>query len=226
MSRLYRLAVLCVLTIVLSVSAPAEAEWFGDLYAGMALTGSRDVDVGSGGTLRNVNFDTSEAVGARVGYWFEDFEFLALALDILRYHPDISGQTVIQNGEPATVRLGNTDIRVISLGFDLMLRYPALKADEFPRGRLQPYFLLGPTLNMATANDTTNFGPPNNQSRSSARAGFNMGAGFVWQFQRHIGLFGEYRYTQFAPNFNFANSTEVQFNVNTHLLTGGISFRF
>ncbi len=107
-----------------------------------------------------------------------------------------------------------------------MLRYPLWRDENFPKGRLQPYFLVGPLMGITKADDTSNFGPPHNQSHLASSAGFNVGVGLLWQFHRHLGLFGEYRYVQFSPTFKFDPAGDVKFNVNSHLLVGGISFRF
>ena len=82
-----------LLLVWASTVAPASAEWFGDLYLGGALTGTQDIDADVV-RFRNVRFDTSLAVGGRGGYWFEDFDYLGLALDVVHFRPDVGAQTV------------------------------------------------------------------------------------------------------------------------------------
>lgn len=220
------LLVLCALALLGWPAGPASAEWFGDLYVGGTFTEGRDLNVG-GDTLRNVSFDTSGLVGGRVGYWIGDFEYLGAALDVLHYRPDIGAQTVrLTTFDPSTTQLGGIDVGVTALSFDVLARVPLLKDEAFPSGRLQPFALLGPILAIARAADSSNFGPPTGQSHVSSQAGFNVGTGLLWEFHRHVGVFGEYRYLQFSPDFTFAPSTQVQFNIRSHLFLGGVSVRF
>ncbi len=219
-----RMVLLGVLTVLSWSAAPASAEWFGDLYVGVALSGKRDVGVGTDTTLRNVEFDTASVVGGRAGYWFEDHDYLALALDLLHYQPDIGAQTVRSTTGPT--RIGSIDLDVTALSINLMLRYPLWRDAAFPKGRLQPYFAVGPTVAITAADDTTNFGPPSKQSHVSSQAGFNVGLGLFWQLHKRFGLFGEYRYLQFRPTFRFESTSDVKFDIRSHLLNGGISVRF
>ena len=92
---------LAVLVAVLSlgvVAAPASAEWFADLFAGVSLTRDHDVklnDVGIGRvTGEDVEFDRSLAWGGRVGRYFDALPFLGLGVDFFRYNPDIPIQSV------------------------------------------------------------------------------------------------------------------------------------
>lgn len=220
-----RIFLLGVLTVLSWSAAPAAAEWFGDLYGGVALSGKRDISVGTDTTLRNVEFGTATVVGGRAGYWFEDHDYLAIALDVLHYQPDIGSQTVRFTPGP-TARVANIDLDVTALSIDLMLRFPLWRDEAFPKGRLQPYFAMGPTVAITKANDTTNFGPPNNQSHVSSPAGFNVGLGLFWPFHKHFGVFGEYRYLQFDPTFRFDPVGDVKFDIKSHLLSGGLSVRF
>ncbi len=219
------MVLLGVLTVLSWSAAPAAAEWFGDLYVGVALSGERDVSVGKDTTLRDVEFDTATVVGGRAGYWFEDHDYLAIALDVLHYQPDIGAQTVRATPGP-TAPVADLDLDVTALSVNLMLRYPLWRDEAFPKGRLQPYFAVGPTVAITAADDTTNFGPPTNQSHVSTPAGFNVSAGLFWQFHKHLGLFGEYRYLQFAPTFPFTSVGDVKFDIKSHLLNGGLSVRF
>jgi hypothetical protein len=180
-----------------STVAPASAEWFGDLYLGGALTGTGTQDIDADvAKFRHVRFDTSLAVGGRGGYWFEDFDYLGLALDVVHFRPDVGAQTV-RTDQGGPLPLAKLDLEVFGLSIDLLLRYPLWRDEQFPTGRLQPYALVGPLVGITTARDTTNVGPPNGQSHTSSPAGFNVGVGPRWALQRHVGLFSEYRYLAF-----------------------------
>jgi opacity protein-like surface antigen len=114
------------------------------------------------------------------------------------------------------------------IGFDALLRAPLLKSPEFPNGRLQPYLRVGPALFVANANDSFNF-DPSNQSDSDTSVGFKLGTGVAWLFTKNIGVFGEYRYLHFTPEFTFRDdgtTANVSTSINTHSLLVGVTFRF
>jgi opacity protein-like surface antigen len=224
MARVTRMLILWLLLMGASTVAPASAEWFGDLYLGGALTGTQDID-SDVAMFRNVRFDTSLAVGGRGGYWFEDFDYLGLALDVVHFRSDVGAQTV-QTDQGGPLPLAKLDLEVFGLSIDLMVRYPLWRDEQFPKGRLQPYFLVGPLVGITKARDTTNFGPSNGQSQTSSPTGFNVGVGLLWALQRHVGLFAEYRYLAFHPSFEFDQAGKVDLHINTHLLLAGISVRF
>jgi opacity protein-like surface antigen len=226
MARVTRRVLLGLLLVWASSVTPASAEWFGDLYLGGALTGTGTQNIDSAvAKFRNVRFDTSLAVGGRGGYWFEDFDYLGLAFDVVHFRPDVGAQT-LQTDQGSRLPLAKLDLEVFGLSIDLMLRYPLWRDEQFPKGRLQPYVLVGPLVGITTARDTTNFGPPNGQSHTSSPAGFNVGVGLLWALQRHVGLFAEYRYLAFHPRFQFDQAGKVDLHINTQLLLGGVSVRF
>ena len=81
---------------------------------------------------------------------------------------------------------------------------------------------------MAHANDRNNFSP-GDQTDSDTSIGVKLGAGVTWLFTGNIGIFGEYRYTHFSPEFTFndgAVSANVSSSINTHSLLVGVTFRF
>jgi opacity protein-like surface antigen len=110
-----------------------------------------------------------------------------------------------------------------------MLRLPLVKSADFPNGRLQPYASVGPAIFISKAEDTTNFAPPANQSDTDTSVGFKVGAGVTFLFTKNIGIFGEYRYTHFSPEFEFTTAgvkSKTETDINTHHLLVGASFRF
>jgi len=201
----------------------ASAEWVADLYGGTAIPPQRhDLKAGDT-TFRDVEFDRSLAVGGRVGYWLADPEFYGVAVDIAHFQPDIGSQSV--RSSLGVTPLMDLHLRVITVSIDLMIRVPLLRSPEFPAGRLQPYFAVGPTVFLVKAVDTSNFGPPGNQSKTSANPGFNVGGGVAWQLHKHLALFGEYRYLKVNSSLDF-KPDKVEVPISSHLLIGGISFRF
>jgi len=240
-AALVRTKSLLMLTSALTclvVTAPAAAEWFGDLYLGGAFTEKHDVGTNfatTGGqvTTLDVRFDKSFAGGARGGYWFP-FELghlnFGVGLDISHFRPDVSRQTrIFCSRFCASSIFDDLDLSVWTIGFDAMLRFPLLKTPQFPKGQLQPYITVGPAIFVAYAADRRNF-EPSHQSDSDASVGVKAGAGVAWQFTKTIAMFGEYRYTHFSPEFTFRDdvlgSATLSTDVNTHSLLVGVSFRF
>src|SRR5262245_22377778 len=237
-----------VLLVGLAVGAvPASAEWFADLYVGGAFTQNNDLKAkGSFNgtpfelTANDLRFDSSVTGGGRLGYWFEALPWLGLGLDVAYFAPNVASQnvdtTVKVGGISANVGQLSFDkvkLDVTDVSFDLMLRWPGLVASaQFPKGRLQPYLTVGPTIFLATAKDSTNFGSPNNQSSHDTSVGVKAGVGTTWMLTPHIGIFGEYRFTHFSPKFEFDNDvagfskTKVETDVNTHHVLVGVPFRF
>lgn len=229
---------IAVLAVLVLAPGPAFAEWFADLYLGSAFTQTHDVESDTTGsprlTLQDVGFDTSFAVGGRAGYWFDSLTFLGLGLDISHFSPDVSGQTVTGCTLLCTLRaLNGIDLSVTAIGFDVRLRYPLLKSQQFPKGQLQPYLTVGPALFIAHAKDSTNFVPAH-QSDTDTSVGVKVGAGVAWHFQKNWAVFGEYRFTHFNPEFKFDTDspaapgvkTELSTDLNTHFLLAGVSLHF
>jgi len=241
MKRSKRLALLiAVLTVLTQAPGRASAEWFADLYVGSAFTQKHDLDTDTLGfrvTFQDVAFDTSFAIGGRGGYWFESGPFrsvgldIGLGLDVSHFSPDVSRQTLTACGFGfcASGQFADFDLSVTTIGFDVLLRYPLMKSQQFPKGQLQPYLTAGPALFIAQASDSTNFFPAN-QSNTDTSVGVKVAAGAAWQFQKNWAVFGEYRFTHFSPEFTFdavpGIKTTVNTDVNTHYLLAGISFRY
>ncbi len=236
-TRIRTLTALIVTITGLAVAAPASAEWFVDLYIGGAFTEKHDVDTqfipsGAQVSTLDVSFNNSFTGGLRGGYWLPfdvgplNFGF---GVDFSHFAPNISRQTrafCAQFCVNATFE--DVDLSVWVIGFDALLRAPLLKSAEFPHGQLQPYFRVGPAIFVADANDRSNFAPAN-QSDSDTSIGVKLGVGVAWLFTKNIGVFTEYRYTHFSPEFTFQNggaTANVSTSVNSHYLLAGVTFRF
>ena len=159
-------------------------------------------------------------------------QFLGLGLDISHFAPNIGLQTrtfCLAGFGCGTGTFGAIDLSVTVIGFDAMFRYPLMKTPQFPNGQLQPYFTLGPAVFIAHAEDTINFFPFN-QSDTDTKLGLKLGLGATWLFTKNIGMFGEYRFTHFSPEFTFNDSflgkSTLSTDVNTHHFLAGVSFRF
>jgi opacity protein-like surface antigen len=218
----------------LTFATPASAEWFADLYLGGAFTEKHDVDTEFPGlvTAQDISFDNSFTGGLRGGYWLP-FDVgpvnFGLGLDFSHFSPDIGQQiTTFCGAFCANGTFQDVDLSVWVIGFDALIRFPLLKTAELPHGQLQPYFRVGPAIFVAHANDSSNFAP-GDQSDSDTSVGVKLGTGVAWMFTRNIGIFGEYRYTHFSPEFTFQDaggSVDVSTSINTHSVLVGATFRF
>jgi len=222
------------------VPSAVFAEWIADLYVGPAFTQSDDVVLTPAGLpglkvrFKDVDFDNSASFGGRVGYWFESTPYLGVALDVSHFRPDIGKQTVIDciTGIPCfSLPLAHADLAVTGISFDAHLRWPLLTSKEFPKGRLQPYVTIGPTIFVSRLkiDDAFNFSPPKHTDGDTS-VGVKAGAGVAWQFHSNLALFAEYRFTHFRPSFvirdDFVGKTPIKSNIDTHTPVFGVSLRF
>ena len=148
------LAICAALALALTVPNVSRAEGFFDLYGGVPFGQSAQVDHQFFGdpavfprpapisATKNLDFSTSWTVGGRAGYWFEALPLLGLAADVSYFERNGSG----------------AEINLVPLSFLVMLRYPLLTSDSFPKGRLQPYVGFGPSL--FYSNTSIHFDPP------------------------------------------------------------------
>jgi len=235
------LSILVAAAVLLALPTPARAEWFADFYAGLGFTQKQDIDaefpdVGISLTVRDVQFDDAALIGGRGGYWLEALPFLGFGLSISHvFGPTVGSQTrgftACASGVCASGSLDQReiDLNVTTVGFDVMARLPLLKSQPFPKGQLQPYLTGGPALFAARAEDHGNVSP-SGQSDSDTSIGVKVGAGLTWLFSHNVGVFAEYRFTHFKPEFEFtdnvAGKATVEATLNTHSLLGGVAFRF
>ena len=219
-----------------ALSVPASAEWFADLFVGPSFTQSEDVvyKTTTIGSIRDkdVNFKNVVSFGGRAGYWFESTPYIGLAMDVSHFRPDIGDQFVTRcllgacfGGTP----LAQIDLAVTGISFDALLRLPLLTSKEFPKGQLQPYLTIGPTIFISSIDiNEPGFSPPKH-SDTDTSVGVKAGAGAAWQFHRNVALFTEYRFTHFAPEFTMQEvnlgKTRIKTDLNTHRVIFGISFR-
>lgn len=178
-----QLVPLVVLGLVVLAVSRASGEPFLDLYGGIADTESTRVtatdrncttvfpfllDVCSPETkaTRNVGFETSATYGVRGGYWFEPVPWVGLAGDLSYFEAEA----------PAA------RFRVVPLSLLVMLRLPLLATEEIPKGRLQPYVGLGPSIFFHEATVDFRDEGVRKVRLSSAELGFDARLGLAWQF--------------------------------------------
>lgn len=229
---------LALLVAVLSlgvVAAPASAEWFADLFAGVSFTRDHDVklnDSGVGRVTGEVEFDRSLAWGGRAGRYFDALPFLGLAVDFFRYDPDIAIQSVQLRGCCGTGpgRAGRFDIQTTAISVDLMLRLPLLKSDDAPWGRLQPYVAVGPPLFITNITPRTTRDFRNHDGDTDLSIGYKLAGGVAFQVYKNLALFGEYRFTHVSPAVELRdanlNRTTLRTDLDTHSVLIGLSARW
>ena len=222
--------------------APASAEWFADLFAGVSFTQDHNVklnDRGIGqGTYEDVEFDRSLAWGGRAGRYFDSLPFLGVAVDFLRYNPDIGGQSSLQlrgcffPGSCGTGRggIGRIEVQTSAVSVDLMLRLPLFKSADAPQGLVQPYIAVGPPLFITTITprNTRNF--LNHDDDTDISFGYKLAGGVAVQVYKNLALFAEYRFTHVSPEVELRdanlNRTTLRTDLDTHSALLGISARW
>lgn len=233
MVRVLSIAALAGATML--TASPTSAEWFADVYVGGVLTDSHDVSVkgpASGvradGKLLDVDFDTSLAVGGRLGHWFEGFRFLGVALDVISFQPKIGSQTVGTSGTLAgpfltippgpftgSLKLEELDVNITGVSLDLLLRLPLLRGEQFPYGRLHPYLTAGPG---AYITEVRHFD-------REVSVGWKAAAGLTWLFTKDIGLFAEYRRIHVEPHPE-SGRMKLEMTIDAQMVLAGLTARF
>ncbi len=222
--------------------ATAGAEWDAALYGGLADTTSYTLTQTSPGStvIGEVSPNTGRAVGGRAGYWFDapprlqGFQY-GLGLDVFYFTAKYKTQMVpgTVNGAPATLTAGSTSNHTVGLGFDVLrLRYPLLKTEQFPGGRLQPCLTAGPAVFFSRSKDRDpmNGFNPTKQSQSDTSLGVKVSLGVNYEITSNLGLLIEYRFTHFTANYSGYHDTTLgspitlRHDMDTHYVIVGLSF--
>jgi opacity protein-like surface antigen len=230
-----------VVLLCVSLAQPASAEWTADLYLGGAFTQAANLintnDVGFTATFHDINIDFSITGGVRLGYWFEGLEWLGVAVDTFYFQPKGRSQSAfvtVPGLGSLTTDNSFFSYQVLGIGIDLVrLRFPLLRDESFPKGRVQPYLSGGPSLFM-TWIDTSGAQnlEPVDQTDSDTSLGVKVGAGLSFLLTPSIALFGEYRFTHFTTRFMFRDTSPLpsrdtfRITFDTHHFIGGVSFQF
>jgi hypothetical protein len=212
------LALLASLALPLSVSA----ENFFDLFIGAAITEDTDVTLqGSFGRVTaSGRLDTAFAVGSRFGHLYEGLPWLGISIGGSYAAPDVKLSL-------ESVTFAGQELTVVPISIQALFRVPGLlKTDEVPHGRLQPYAAVGPALFISMLDariGTQNF------SDTSLDVGLDARVGLNWQFDRHIGLFTEYRYTYVEPSWEDViqgSRNRLEATLHTHYALVEVSLRW
>jgi opacity protein-like surface antigen len=198
------------LLLACSMATPASAEWFADGYVGLAITSNHDLTFEAFGGERTEDADLINAavIGLRLGRWFEELPWLAVAGDISYFRP-------------------GRDTETIPMSVLAMFRYGFLKDAEFKDGRLQPYVGIGPALFFSHVHGRIG---PVRASDSSLDIGLDTRLGAAYRFDQSWAAFVEYRFTHVSPTFEVrpdgSPRTNADTSFNTNHLAIGVSYRF
>ena len=186
------LTVACMAFI--GMPAGVSAEWFGDLYGGMVVSGLANSTfvqhVPQEQTVPTKNRTAaSPTFGVRAGYWFAK-PYSEKGESTLGHFLGIAGDISYFAQKTDRSRFDLVPISVL-----LMVRIPLLKSDEFPAGRLQPYAGVGPSLMFANSSIDSPGQGINGVSNFEAAIALDVRAGIAWQAHKVFKIFAEYRLT-------------------------------
>lgn len=229
-SKLWAASTLCLaaaLFAAASLTPPtARAEWAIDAYLGPNFPENDDT-----GRRNTADFDGNITSGARIGYYVpvvRHFD-VGLLLDVSGVFQDIDGfkRTGTQpGGGTFDLDLGDIDFNFVPISPLVLLRVPLGYTSEFVHGRYQLYGGGGPSLVWSEVNGSI-------IDDQSLDFGVDIRGGFNFMIVPFWGIFAEYRYTYFEPDFN--DDTTVQnlpfefkadVDSSTHHILFGTSLRF
>lgn|SRR5574340_437756 len=188
----------------LCMSSPVSAEWFGDLYGGVAfpenVTAQFDQSLPAPAkATRTYAVGNSPTFGVRAGYWFGK-PYREEIVWPFSSHFGIAGDLSWFQRKAEGAKLDVIPISVL-----LMLRVPLFRSDEFPAGKLQPYAGIGPSLFVAQASLDSPTPDMNSIDHGRTDFGFDVRAGLAWQVHERVAFFTEYRFTD--VEFHFRGTT-------------------
>jgi opacity protein-like surface antigen len=210
----HKLSSVILLGVLCTVGTPTSsaAEPFVDGYLGLGLARLENTEVSGGGLSVRDDDDSGGSVtlGARAGYWLPRLPWLGFAADVSYLKPE-----------------ADTDTFPISAL--LMLRWPLLVSERFPYGRLQPYVGAGPGLFISVLDISEPRASGGDYADTSYDVGVDVRAGATGLFAPRFGMFLEYRFTRYSPEWQdelVGVPTTLKSDISTHTLSAGVSFRF
>jgi Outer membrane protein beta-barrel domain len=228
-------AAFAVMALLLALAGSASAQGFLDVYGGAAFTSDSDLVTRIGGSSLHddVELDPSAEVGIRGGMWFPDLPWLGIASDFSYFELNgpAAGVDHTIGGIPIRTR-DNVDVDVFPISLLLMLRTKVFTGPLGPLG-VQPYVGVGPGLFVSWVHDDALTigigGSEESVEDTSYDLGLDTRAGLRFHFTRSFGLFAEYRFTYYEPEFEddlFGASIEIESEFATHHVVAGLGFQF
>jgi len=147
--------------------------------------------VPGGTTFSDLDLRNSFLFGAKVGAFSRTIRWFGVEAEVFHTTPHIVQKLIVVKtpfGAAQTVFQG-LNFRMITLApLNLVFRYPGK--------RLQPYVAIGPGVFWARLNDAQT-----GDSQSSVKLGFNSQLGLRYFVNRHVALFGEYKFNYVRLDF-------------------------
>jgi len=225
---------------LLAAPSHTRAEWFADLYGGVAYTPRSDILMVIGSptgpadhSFHDVEWDQSGVFGARAGYWFDSAPWYGVGIDVFRFKADVPTQTVnltiSGTTAPATLRAIDFSADVVALDL-VRVRYGFLASPGYAKGRAQAYATAGPALFRIKVTNKEN-GELTNEPATDTTTGYKVGTGLSWQLGPTAALFGEYRFTHVHSEPVLTGTitgarVPTKFDLDTHHVVAGVSFSF
>ena len=222
------------------VQAAGDPLVFADVFGGYSWSEDQNAKSklsvgGVSGTalLKDLDVHHGPAFGGRIGFWLKTHPSIGIAIDATHFDGDIDrqrAQLILSPGGGSRI-LGTPDIRISNtlVSFDLILRH---------RGeRFTPYVMAGPGM-MFSDLDKGGFFGSTKQEKSETSFGYKAGGGISYKVNDTMHLFTEYRFLHAAPEYKLDQSVdptiggpafvreELEIDIDTHVVFGGLSIRF
>ncbi len=211
----------------LAAAPAAHSEPFIDLYGGWSQTRSTDVSASqrtclllgctsTAQTTQPVAFRSGLSVGLRGGFWLERLPWLGLAGDLSYF------ETASQAVQLDSVALAATP----------MARLLLFSTPDRPRGRLQPYVGVGPTLVFHQVSADFRPASPITLSGWSPAVGWTARAGVAVPLSERLAVFSEWRLSQdrvalrHTGLFGVGDQGRLDLTQTTQHYLFGLSYRF
>jgi len=224
MGYVRKAVVLMVLGFMMMGASPALAGGFADLYVGGSF--HQDEEISFSGADQSVSVDSDPdnafTVGYRMGYWFETARWLGVALE----------------GSYFTHDTDFADVTIFPVSALLMVQ-AVQSGPQRQDPSWIPYAGIGPALffadieynvaNSAVPDVLALAGLSGQYEDEIAEIGLDVRAGIRYMFRENMGVFGEYRFTSFSPEFEesvLGIKVETEFDVNTHHVVFGLNYQF
>lgn len=211
--------ILCVLMLLCSV-------WYTTAYAETYIAGQVGTTVSAkaadneitdplfpaGTTAGNLDLKSSVVYGGKIGYYFESLKWAGVEVEAFTATPDVKAQGVAVTAPgvgPLSLQQPQLDVRVTTLAFNALARYPG--------DVLQPYAGVGLGVFFASIG--------NNQSDTAP--GLNALAGLRMKVTQQVGLFAEYKYNRAAFSFEPSRTAlGLDTTYQAHHVVFGVGYHF
>ena len=213
MQRIH-LSLLIVIGSLFFFVPSTNAEWYVGGQAGYVKPNDlKDVEgtgSASGISLSDLELKDAFGYGAKVGYFFENLEWLGVEFETFTANPHIKKQNVTASlgGSSVLGTLSSTDFRIIVPAVNVIVRYPGYYVEPYAGAGLGVFF----------AKISDSGGKDNDVS-----PGVNAIAGLRFYVNEDWGIFTEYKYNY--AHFKFDDAL-IEADYSSHGIYGGVSFHF